>query len=93
MGISPISNLLPLAVESAGRADRESLPMQRVENSARSGDETYSHGDGKPAADSEEDANQTVMEADSSETDEEPVSQQADSSTGMPLPGGISFFA
>jgi hypothetical protein len=93
MGISPISNLLPLAVESAGRADRESLPMQRVENSARSGDETYSHGDGRSAADSEEDATGIdALEADSSEADE-PIPQQPESPTGLPLPGSISFFA
>jgi hypothetical protein len=41
MGISSISNLPPLAISRSSESVMEPLPMQRVESSARAGDETY----------------------------------------------------
>jgi len=94
MGISPISNLMPLAVDSVSRADRDSLPMQRVENSARSGDETYSPGGERSAGGSEGDPDGNAVPDDGSgEISGEPIAQQAEQS-GDTLPlGGINLFA
>jgi hypothetical protein len=55
MGLSPIASLLPLTVSRAVAPDLEPLPMARVEDSPRMGDETYSHGDGQSAGSSGED--------------------------------------
>ena len=41
MGISPIANIAPLTFARSIQGDLEPLPMERVENSARAGDETY----------------------------------------------------
>ena len=54
MGITPIVNLTPLT--RSIEPDLEPLPMARVENSARTGDETYSPSNGKSARGSEDDA-------------------------------------
>jgi len=85
MGISPISNLLPLPESHAIQADLEPLPMQRVENSPRSGDETYSPGDGKSARGSEDDA--------SGDEPEEEIAEPEDLSGDEAQPHPISFFA
>jgi hypothetical protein len=53
MGISPITSLTPLSIARPLPRDLEPLPMARVENSARSGDETYSPSDGKSAGGSD----------------------------------------
>jgi hypothetical protein len=42
MGITPIINLALLPLTRTIGSDLEPLPMERVENSARTGDETYS---------------------------------------------------
>jgi hypothetical protein len=54
MGITPITSLLPLPVARAIQADLDPLPTARVENSARTGDETYSPSDARSAGGSEE---------------------------------------
>ena len=51
MGISPITNLIPLSIPRSLLADLEPLPMERAEGSPRTGDETYSpSGQSPPAA-------------------------------------------
>ena len=47
MGISPITNLMPLAASRTLPPTLDPLPMERVETSPRSGDETYSPSWGK----------------------------------------------
>jgi hypothetical protein len=42
MGMTPITNLAPLPLSRATEKELEPLPMERVENTARTGDETYS---------------------------------------------------
>jgi hypothetical protein len=85
MGITPITNLTPLTPERAIQADLEPLPMQRVENSSRTGDETYSPSNGKSARGSADDA---------AEGDAEDVADDsADERDEAGQTGQISFFA
>jgi hypothetical protein len=58
MGITPITSLTPLPIARPLQADLAPLPMARVENSARSGDETYSPNDGKSAGGSDENSSE-----------------------------------
>ena len=55
MGISPIVNLSPMLLTRALEPDLEPLPMARVENSARTGDESYSPSNRKSARGAEDD--------------------------------------
>jgi hypothetical protein len=54
MGIAPITNLIPLSIERASASTLEPLPMARVENSARRGDETYTPSRGESEEDAED---------------------------------------
>ena len=54
MGISPIVNLSPMLLTRALEPDLEPMPMARVENSARTGDETYSPSSQKSARGAED---------------------------------------
>lgn len=56
MGITPITNLMPLPDARVVRGALEPAPMERVEGSARTGDETYSPSGGKSTRGSEDDA-------------------------------------
>jgi hypothetical protein len=58
MGITPITNLTPLSFARSIQADLDPLPMERVENSARTGDETYSPSGGDSARGSEDDVSE-----------------------------------
>jgi hypothetical protein len=58
MGITPITRLTPLPVARPLQANLDPLPMARVENSARSGDETYSPSDGESAGGTDENSPQ-----------------------------------
>ncbi|HXR38150.1 MAG TPA: hypothetical protein VN776_03630 [Terracidiphilus sp.] len=89
MGISPITNLTPLPVARAIQADLDPLPMERVENSARTGDETYSPSGGKSARGSEDDAS----EDDAEQFDDKAGSGPAAPSSESTHPRPISFFA
>ena len=94
MGITPIINLAPLPVARSVQSDMDPLPMERVENSSRTGDETYSPGGGKSARGSEDDAREesAFESASDEESDESGVEQTAQSSEpGQPR--AISFFA
>jgi hypothetical protein len=55
MGITPITNLLPLAVSRAPQSEMDPRPMERIASSSRIGDETYSHGEDRSASGSDED--------------------------------------
>jgi hypothetical protein len=54
MGITPISNLAPLPVTRAIEDELEPLPMERVENTARADDATYSPSNQGSAGDAED---------------------------------------
>ncbi len=54
MGIAPITNLDPLPLSGCVGPDLEPVPMARIENSARTGDETYSPSGGDSARESED---------------------------------------
>jgi hypothetical protein len=73
MGITPITNLTPLPVARAIQADLEPLPMQRVENSPRIGDETYSPSNGKSARGSADDAPEDDLDDGADGSAEEPA--------------------
>ena len=94
MGITPISNLAPLPLARSVQADLEPLPMERVENSARTGDETYSPSGGKSARGSEDD----TSEDDASEDNIDQLEDDAGSEPAAPSreagqPRSVSFFA
>jgi hypothetical protein len=108
MGITPIISLLPLPVARAIQADLDPLPMARVENSARTGDETYSPSGGKSAGGSEENSSEdngsedTAFECEfASLQNEDELSSQRneDGAEAIAQPDGssesrpISFFA
>ena len=94
MGMTPISNLTPLSITRSIEADLEPLPMARVENSARTGDETYSPSNGSPAPspddDSpEEDASEDKFEDLTGKDEAEPAAHTAAQAPNRQ----ISFFA
>jgi hypothetical protein len=81
MGITPISNLLPSSFSAPSASALEPLPMARVENSGRAGDDAYSPSNGKSARGSEDDTE---------ESDEEEVEEEWDP-TGDAEPREILF--
>lgn len=89
MGIAPITNLIPLSQTRAPQATLEPVPMERVENSSRTGDETYSPSNGKSAGGSEDDSSEEETESSELASDEE--SRDKSSGAGQPRP--ISYFA
>jgi hypothetical protein len=60
MGISPIVSLAPLPVTRTLDADVEPVSMERVENSARTGDETYSPSHGKSSQGNQDEGEEIV---------------------------------
>jgi hypothetical protein len=54
MGITPIVNLAPLPLTRSIEKELEPLPMERVENTARTGDETYSPSNQRSARGAED---------------------------------------
>ena len=94
MGITPITNLMPLSITRSIEPDLEPLPMARVDNSARTGDETYSPSNEKSGRGSEDDAPEDEASEDEfddlpGEDEPAPVSQPS----GKDLNRQISFFA
>jgi hypothetical protein len=89
MGITPITNLIPLPVARSIQAELDPLPLEPVENSARTREETYSPSNGKSARGSEDDALE--------DEHEDLGDKSADESNPQPgIPGQprpISFFA
>jgi hypothetical protein len=90
MGIGPITSLTPLPVARSIQADLDPLPIDRVENSARTGDETYSSSGGRSARGSEDDAS---AEDELEDVEDEPAVEISGSSSEASQPGPISFFA
>jgi hypothetical protein len=89
MGITPITNLTQLLQPRTVGSEIEPPPMARVENSARTGDETYSSSNGKSARGSEDDGS----EDDFVDLPEEEEAESA-SEPAAPTPTSqISFFA
>jgi hypothetical protein len=94
MGITPITNLMPLSVARAIQPDLDPLPMQRVENSPRTADETYSPNNGQSARGSADDASDgDAAEDDLDEMAGESADEPANPSSEASQPGPISFFA
>jgi hypothetical protein len=87
MGISPITNLTQLPQSLSIGSELEPPPMERVENSARTGDETYSPSNGKSSRGSEDNGAED-------EFDDLPDEGEPDSSAQPAAPPSqISFFA
>ncbi len=89
MGITSITYLTPLPLTRALQAELDPLPMERVENSARTGDEKYSPSGGRSARGSADDA---------SEDDSQPFEEPGAEEHGVrprefSPPRTISFFA
>ena len=79
MGIVPITNLIPLPTGRAIPSGLEPLPMERIENSARTRDEAYSPSGGKSARNSSDDDREgDVYEGE--------VEESEDELEGMPTP-------
>ena len=94
MGITPIANLAPMSFARSIQADLEILPMERVENSARTGDETYSPSGGNSDRGSEDDVSEEdVFEEDAFEVGGESSDEGIAESRQIDGPRPISFFA
>jgi hypothetical protein len=89
MGITPIASLNPLPPARSVESDFEPLPMERVENSARTRDETYSPSSGKSARGAEDDEPEAELEELPVEDEAEPAAPP----TRTPPARPISFFA
>jgi hypothetical protein len=98
MGITPISNLLPTSFSTPSASALEPLPMARVENSGRTGDDAYSPSNGKSTRGSEDDTEESdeeELEDDlliDSSADAEPQQVQPDF-LRADGPRPVSFFA
>jgi hypothetical protein len=58
MGITPIVNLTPLPLTRAVEKVLDPLPMERVEDTSRTGDETYSPSNQNSARGAEDDGSE-----------------------------------
>lgn len=85
MGIAPITNLIPLTQTRTVKTNLEPVPMERVENSARTGDETYTPSKGKSSRGADDDSEDELTEEATEESSPEPGSTS--------VPGPVSFFA
>jgi hypothetical protein len=89
MGITPITSLTLLPQARSIQADLDPLPMERVENSARTGDETYSPSGGKSTRGSEDDASEDGVDDLVEEPGEEAATEPGVALQSRP----INFFA
>ena len=62
MGITPITILTPLSLARTVESDLELMPMARVENSARTGEETYSPSEQQAAPSPDDSAEEDSAE-------------------------------
>ena len=77
MGITPITNLTPLPI--VPRVEMElGSPIERVENSTRTGDETYSPSEGRSADSDDEMEEQTEEQAADEEVLDAPEEMEAE---------------
>jgi hypothetical protein len=103
MGIVPISSFIPVTVTRSNQTALEPLPMERAENTAKAGDETYtpsgsSEGELEDEAGGEDSGEDEGIEAASDETTEESAPQIAAPEIAIPEAenqesGGVNFFA
>ena len=98
MGIAPLTNLIPLSQAGKIQGKLEPAPMERVENSARTRDETYSPSKGKSGRGSEDDAEEdgtedVSFEGSLDDAESESASEGAAQPSVPSEPGPISFFA
>lgn len=94
MGISPIANIAPLTFTRTIQGDLEPLPMERVENSARAGDETYTPSSQKHARGADDDSPDSESpEDDSEEAASDVESDSSAASVAQNQAAKISFFA
>ena len=94
MGITPITNLIPLTIARFAKANLEPLPTERVESSARSGDETYSRGGDESDRGPEDDSSENgSVEDDPGELGENSASRSATRPNSSQPAHAINFFA
>ena len=93
MGIGPITHLMPLPVTRSIQGELDPLPMERVESSARTGDEKYSPSGGKSARGSEDDTPEEEVPQEFIAVEDEPGGDSATTSGTSTRPRTISFFA
>jgi hypothetical protein len=93
MGITPITSLIPLPTGRAIPSGLEPLPMERIENSAKTGDETYSPSGGRSARGSaDDDLEDDVYEGETDEPEDESTAETT-MSLARPWPSKpISFY-
>jgi hypothetical protein len=94
MGIGPITNLMPLPVARSMQGDLDPLPMERVESSAKTGDEKYSASGGKSARDNEDNGpDEDALQQEFLALEDETGTDGLGSSSVQAKPRTISFFA
>jgi len=102
MGIVPISSFIPVTVTRSNQTALEPLPMERAENSAKAGDETYtpsgsSEGELEDEAGEEESGDEKpgdeCIEAAADETIDDPLPQVSSPEDESLALGGVNFFA
>jgi hypothetical protein len=94
MGITPITNLMPLPLTRSIEPDLELLPMERVENTARTRDETYSPSRQPSERGAEEDGPEDDGRQDEFEGSEDEDRRVLPRQPAASSPAGeISFFA
>ncbi len=89
MSITPITNLTQLPQPRTVGSQLEPPPMERVENSARTGDETYSPSGGKSSRGSEDDGSEEELE----NLPEEEESESGTQPAAVAPTSQINFFA
>jgi hypothetical protein len=89
MELSPIASLAALSPARPAGPALEPLPMARVENSARNGDDAYSPSNGKASRGSEDSESEETREDPSAGT----VSDPSSSLSARTENHRISFFA
>jgi hypothetical protein len=89
MGITPITNLTELPLPRSVASELEPLPMARVENTSRTGDETYSPSNGKSARGSEDNESEDQLDDLPDDTETESTTPPAAKNQSSQ----ISFFA
>jgi hypothetical protein len=97
--MTPITNLAPLPLTRAIEKELEPLPMERVDNTARTGDETYSPSQQRSARGAEDDGpegnspEETVPEEEFQNLAADDDAQPSADPAAEPSTGRISFMA
>ncbi len=93
MGISPIANLASLPLTPSVLAELEPVPMERVESTARTGDETYTPSNKKATRGSEDAGSEDDAEDDFEDLRDQNDPEDAPRQVQSAQPRPISFFA